>query len=222
MNHLKLLSFLFFSTSIFTIADTSTFVQPKFETLTSVEDPFLMSIEEANWEEGEGTIISGYIERGEIKVGEMVEIMGFGFTSLVIISSMKIDDIEVEMAEEDDDVILVVQGIDKKEIKEGMVLASPGSISLSKIFEAKIFMLPKDNGGRHEPFYDDYSPVFNIRTVDINGVVKLMNDIKEVNPGDQTEVKIELEVSMPVEIGLMFSIRENGKTIGAGSVTKIL
>jgi elongation factor Tu len=93
---------------------------------------------------------------------------------------------------------------------------------LSKLFEANIFMLPKDQGGRHEPIYDNYSPAFNLRATDINGVISLMQEIKFVNPGGQAEVKIELALSMPIEIGLMFSIREEGKTIGAGSVTKIL
>ena len=187
------------------------------------EKPFLMPIEDIFSITGRGTVVTGRIERGTIHVNDPVELVGFsdGPRSTVV------TDVEMfrkllDRGEAGDNVGLLLRGIDKKEVRRGEVVAKPGSITPHKHFKAQIYVLKKEEGGRHTPFHNKYRPQFFIRTLDVTGEITLPEGVEMVMPGDNVEIDVELITAVALNENLRFAIREGGRTVGAGQVTKIL
>jgi elongation factor Tu len=188
-----------------------------------VDKPFLMPVEDVFSITGRGTVGTGRIERGRIKVGEEVEVIGMGDE----IKKTTITGIEMfrkllDEGQAGDNVGLLVRGIEKEQLTRGQVLAKPGSIKPHKKFKAEIYVLKKEEGGRHTPFFKGYRPQFYIRTTDVTGAVLLPEGVEMVMPGDNISLEVELIVPVACEEGLRFAIREGGRTVGAGVVTKII
>jgi elongation factor Tu len=191
-----------------------------------VDKPFLMPVEDVFSITGRGTVATGRIERGVINSGEGVEIIGLRSKEEKALTST-VTGVEMfrkilERGEAGDNVGLLLRGIDKAEIKRGMVIAKPGSITPHTKFKAEVYVLSKDEGGRHTPFFTNYRPQFYFRTTDVTGVVNLPQGVDMVMPGDNVTVDVELIYPIAMEKGLRFAIREGGRTIGAGQVTEIV
>jgi len=187
-----------------------------------LDKPFLMPIEDVFTITGRGTVGTGRIERGRVKTGEEVEIVGLGSHKKAVVTGVEMFRKTLDEGLAGDNVGLLLRGVEKEELLRGMVLAKPGSIHPHKKFEAQVYVLTKEEGGRHTPFFTGYKPQFFIRTTDVTGEIKLPDKVEMVMPGDNITMTVELITDVAVEEGLRFAIREGGHTVGAGAVAKIL
>ena len=187
------------------------------------EKPFLMPIEDVFSITGRGTVVTGRIETGVIHVGDPVEIIGLAEKSMTsTCTGVEMFRKLLDQGEAGDNVGLLLRGIDKKDVKRGMVVAKPGSITPHTEFEAEVYILKKEEGGRHTPFHHKYRPQFYLRTMDITGEVELPEGVDMVMPGDNVTIKVTLIYPVALNVGLRFAIREGGRTVGAGQITKII
>jgi elongation factor Tu len=168
-----------------------------------------------------GTVVTGRVERGTAKVGEEVEIVGFGQVKKSVITGVEMFHKSLDYAEPGDAVGLLLRGLERDDVERGEVVAKPGSIKPHQKVEAQVYVLTKDEGGRHTPFFNGYKPQFFIRTSDITGEVQLPEGMEMVMPGDNTTMGINLIYPVAIEPGLRFAIREGGRTVGAGAITKV-
>ena len=187
-----------------------------------LDKPFLMPVEDVFTISGRGTVATGRIERGKIKVGEEVEIVGIRDTAKSTITGVEMFRKLLDEGQAGDNVGLLIRGVKREDIERGQVLCKPGSITPHKKFKAQVYILKKEEGGRHTPFFKGYRPQFYFRTTDVTGSVVLPEGVEMVMPGDNVEITVELHSTIACEDGLKFAIREGGKTVGAGVVTKIL
>jgi elongation factor Tu len=171
---------------------------------------------------GRGTVVTGRIERGRIRPGDEVEIVGFGPTRRTVVTSVEMFRKVLDEGIAGDNVGCLLRGIERDEVERGMVLAKPGSITPHTVFEAQVYVLTKEEGGRHTPFFTGYRPQFYFRTTDVTGEVVLPEGVEMVMPGDNVNLRVKLIAPVALEEGLRFAIREGGRTVGAGVVTKIL
>jgi len=192
------------------------------EPVRLMDQPFLMPLEDVFSISGRGTVVTGRVERGKVKVGEEIEIVGFGETRKRIVTGVEMFRKILDEGLAGDNVGVLLRGTDKEEVERGMVLAKPGSITPHHRFKAEIYALKKEEGGRHTPFFTGYRPQFYFRTTDVTGDVKLAQGVEMVMPGDNVNLEIELIMDVAMEKGLRFAIREGGRTVGAGSVTDVL
>jgi len=187
------------------------------------DKPFLMSIEDVFSIEGRGTVVTGRVERGTAKMGDPVEIIGLRKESLKsVITGIEMFNKTLEKAIAGDNVGVLLRGIEKKEVERGMVVAKPGSITPHTKFEANVYVLTKEEGGRHTPFFSNYKPQFYFRTTDVTGTITLPPGTEMCMPGDNVKLSVELITPIAMDEGLRFAIREGGRTVGSGVVTKIL
>ncbi|MDI9458742.1 MAG: elongation factor Tu [Limnochordia bacterium] len=188
-----------------------------------VDKPFLMPVEDVFTITGRGTVATGRVERGVIKVGDEVQIVGLSDeTRKTVATGVEMFRKLLDQAQAGDNVGILLRGVDRDSIERGQVLAKPGSITPHTKFEAEVYVLSKEEGGRHTPFFDGYRPQFYFRTTDVTGVIKLMEGTEMIMPGDNTRLNAELITPIAMEEGLRFAIREGGRTVGAGVVTKIV
>jgi elongation factor Tu len=187
-----------------------------------VDKPFLMPVEDVFTITGRGTVGTGRIERGKIKVGEEVEVLGLGSHKKAVVTGVEMFRKTLDEGIAGDNVGALLRGIEKEELTRGMVLAKPGSIKPHTKFEAQVYVLTKEEGGRHTPFFTGYKPQFFIRTTDVTGEIKLPDKVEMVMPGDNTVMTVSLITDVAIEEGVRFAIREGGHTVGAGAVSKIL
>ncbi|HWQ27206.1 MAG TPA: elongation factor Tu, partial [Chlorobaculum sp.] len=187
-----------------------------------VDKPFLMPVEDVFSISGRGTVGTGRIERGHIKVGEEVEIVGLKDTRKSVVTGIEMFNKLLDEGQAGDNAGLLLRGVDKTELDRGMVIAKPGSIKPHTKFKAEVYILKKEEGGRHTPFFNGYRPQFYFRTTDVTGSVTLPEGVEMVMPGDNLSVDVELIAPIAMEESLRFAIREGGRTVGAGSVTKIV
>jgi elongation factor Tu len=188
----------------------------------SVDRPFLMPIEDVFSIKGRGTVTTGRIERGQVKTGETVEIIGMGAeVRTTVVTGVEMFQKTLDAGLAGDNVGCLLRGIDREDIERGQVLAKPGSIKPHTKFAAEVYVLSKEEGGRHTPFFNGYRPQFYIRTTDVTGSIQLPEGVEMVMPGDNIQMQIELITPVAVEDGLRFAIREGGRTVGAGVVTSI-
>ena len=186
------------------------------------DKPFLMPIEDIFSISGRGTVVTGRVERGTVKVGEEMEIVGFGETQKRVITGVEMFKKLLDQGEAGDNVGLLVRGLEKDEVERGQVVAKPGSITPHTKFLGEVYVLKKDEGGRHTPFFSGYRPQFYLRTTDVTGVAALPEGTEMVMPGDNVTMTVELISPVAMEKGLRFAIREGSRTIGAGTVTEIV
>ena len=184
--------------------------------------PFLMSIEDVFTITGRGTVVTGRVERGQLKLNDEVEIVGLKDTKKTVVTGIEMFRKQLDYAEAGDNAGVLLRGIAREEVERGQVLAKPGSVTPHKNFKAEVYVLSKEEGGRHTPFFSNYRPQFYFRTTDVTGVVKLPEGVEMVMPGDNVSMEVELIAPIAVENGTEFSIREGGRTVGAGKVTEIL
>jgi len=187
-----------------------------------IDKPFLMPVEDVFSITGRGTVATGRVERGRIKLNEEVELIGLGQHKKTVVTGIEMFRKELDEAIAGDNAGLLLRGIGKDEVERGMVLAKPGSITPHKKFECEVYVLSKEEGGRHTPFFSGYRPQFYFRTTDVTGVVQLPEGVEMVMPGDNVRLTVDLISEIAMEEGLRFAIREGGRTVGAGVVTKIL
>ncbi len=186
------------------------------------DKPFLMPVEDVFSITGRGTVATGRVERGQVKIQEEVELIGLGLHKKTVVTGVEMFRKELDSAMAGDNAGILLRGIDKNEIQRGMVLAKTGSITPHTNFEGEVYVLSKDEGGRHTPFFNGYRPQFYFRTTDVTGVATLPEGTEMVMPGDNVKLVVELIGEIAMEDGLRFAIREGGRTVGAGVVTKIL
>ncbi|TMC49133.1 MAG: elongation factor Tu [Chloroflexi bacterium] len=186
-----------------------------------IDQPFMMPIEDVFSIEGRGTVVTGRIERGLIKVNEQVEIVGIKETTKTVVTGVEMFHKLLDAGEAGMNVGCLIRGVKRDEVERGQVLAKPGTITPHTNFKAQVYVLSKEEGGRHTPFFNGYRPQFYIRTTDVTGSIKLPDGTEMVMPGDNIEMEIELITPIAVENGMRFAIREGGRTVGAGSVTQI-
>jgi elongation factor Tu len=184
--------------------------------------PFLMPVEDVFSITGRGTVATGRVERGEVKLQEEVELIGLGMHKKTVVTGIEMFRKELDSAMAGDNAGILLRGIDKNEIERGMVIAKTGSITPHTVFEGSVYILSKNEGGRHTPFFNGYRPQFYFRTTDVTGVATLPEGTEMVMPGDNVNLKVELISEIAMEDGLRFAIREGGRTVGAGVVTKII
>jgi elongation factor Tu len=194
------------------------FPEPK----RDIEKPFLMPIESVFSISGRGTVATGKIEQGKIKIGEDVEVVGFGKRLKTVITGIEMFRKELAEGQAGDNAGLLLRGLKKEEIERGMVLAKPGSINPHDKFKCKVYILSKEEGGRHSPFFAGYRPQFYFRTTDVTGIVTLPEGREMVMPGDNVDLSVELISSIAMDKDLRFAIREGGRTVGSGVVTEII
>ncbi len=192
------------------------------EPVREMDKPFIMAIEDVFTISGRGTVVTGRVEKGKILPGDEVEIVGFGETKKTVATSLEMFRKILDDAIAGDNVGVLLRGTGKDEVERGQVLAAPGSITPHKKFDAEVYVLKKDEGGRHTPFFPGYRPQFYFRTTDVTGSIKLPDGVEMVMPGDNINVEVELITEVAMEEKLRFAIREGGRTVGAGVVTKIL
>ena len=186
------------------------------------DKPFLMPVEDVFSITGRGTVATGRVERGIVKTGEEVELVGFGASKKTVVTGVEMFRKVLDEGRAGDNVGLLLRGVDKDEIERGMVLAKPGSITPHTKFKAEVYVLTKEEGGRHTPFFQGYRPQFYFRTTDVTGSCELPEGVEMVMPGDNVQMEIELITPIAMEKELRFAIREGGRTVGAGVVTEIL
>jgi len=186
------------------------------------DQPFLMPIEDVFGIKGRGTVVTGRIERGVVKVGEEIEIVGIRDTRKTTVTGVEMFKKLLDQGEAGDNVGCLLRGIERDDVERGQVLAAPGSITPHRKFVGEVYILSKDEGGRHTPFFNGYRPQFYVRTTDVTGHVELPSGTEMVMPGDNVSLNIELITPIAVEEGLRFAIREGGRTVGAGVVTKVI
>ena len=186
------------------------------------DKPFLMSVEDVMTITGRGTVATGRVERGVVKMGEEVEIVGIHDTRKTVITGLEMFRKQLEYAESGDNIGALLRGINRDEIQRGQVLAKPGTVHPHTKFKAQVYVLSKDEGGRHTPFVSNYRPQFYFRTTDVTGVITLPEGTEMVMPGDNVEMNVELIAPIAIENNTKFSIREGGRTVGSGNVTEII
>ena len=187
-----------------------------------LDKPFLMPVEDVFSIKGRGTVATGKIDRGIAKVGEEMEVIGMGKDKKTVVTGVEMFRKQLDEGQAGDNVGLLLRGIEKDDIERGQVIAKPGSIKPHTDFEAEVYVLTKEEGGRHTPFFSGYKPQFYLRTTDVTGDIKLPEGVEMVMPGDNAKMTVSLIVPVAMEEGLNFAIREGGKTVGAGVITKIL
>ncbi len=187
-----------------------------------LDKPFLMPIEDVFSIKGRGTVVTGRVERGKIRVNEEVEIVGLRSTKKTVVTGVEMFRKTLEEGQAGDDIGVLLRGIEKSDVERGQVLAQPGTITPHKEFEAEVYILTKEEGGRHTPFFSGYRPQFYIRTTDVTGEVALPQGVEMVMPGDNARMTVKLIQPVAMEEGLRFAIREGGKTVGAGVISKII
>ena len=185
------------------------------------DKPFLMSIEDVFTISGRGTVVTGRVERGELKLNDEVEIVGLKPTQKTVVTGIEMFRKQLDFAEAGDNAGVLLRGISREDVERGQVLAKPGSVTPHHKFKASVYVLSKEEGGRHTPFFSNYRPQFYFRTTDVTGVVTLPEGTEMVMPGDNVNMSVELIAPIAIENGTKFSIREGGRTVGAGTVTKI-
>ena len=185
------------------------------------DKPFLMSIEDVFTITGRGTVVTGRVERGQLKLNDEVEIVGLHDTKKTVVTGIEMFRKQLDYAEAGDNAGVLLRGISREEVQRGQVLAKPGSVTPHTTFECEVYVLSKEEGGRHTPFFTNYRPQFYFRTTDVTGVVTLPEGTEMVMPGDNVKMHVELIAPIALEEGTKFSIREGGRTVGAGTVTKI-
>src|SRR5476649_842244 len=188
----------------------------------AIDKPFLMPIEDIFSISGRGTVVTGRIERGKVKVGEEVEIVGFRETRKTVVTGVEMFKKQLDEGMAGDNAGLLLRGIPKEDVERGMVLAKPGSITPHTVFKGEVYVLSKEEGGRHTPFFKGYRPQFYFRTTDVTGLAQLPEGVEMVMPGDNIQLTITLIAPIAMEEGLRFAIREGGRTVGAGVVAKVL
>ena len=188
----------------------------------AVDKPFLMPVEDVFSITGRGTVGTGRVERGKVKMGDKVEIVGMGLHKPTVVTGVEMFRKILDYAEAGDNVGLLLRGVEKEELERGMVISASGSVKPHTKFAGEIYVLKKDEGGRHTPFFNGYRPQFYFRTTDVTGNVKLPDGVEMVMPGDNITMEIELIMPIAMEEGLRFAIREGGRTVGAGVIGKIL
>jgi elongation factor Tu len=186
-----------------------------------LDKPFLMPVEDVFTITGRGTVATGRVEQGTIKVGDEVSLVGFGADKKTVVTGVEMFRKLLDEAQAGDNVGLLLRGVDKDEVQRGMVIAKPGSITPHTQFEGEVYVLTKEEGGRHTPFFPGYRPQFYFRTTDVTGSIELPAGVEMVMPGDNITLKGELITPVAMDDGLRFAIREGGRTVGAGVVTKI-
>jgi elongation factor Tu len=187
-----------------------------------IDQPFLLPIEDVFSISGRGTVVTGRIERGIVKVGEEVEIVGFKDTTKTVVTGVEMFRKMLDEGRAGDNVGVLLRGTKKEEVERGQVLAKPGSITPHKKFKAEVYVLSKEEGGRHTPFFNGYRPQFYVRTTDVTGTVKLPAGVEMVMPGDNVSIEVELITPVAMEKEMRFAIREGGRTVGAGVCTEII
>jgi elongation factor Tu len=192
------------------------------EPVRDIDKPFLMPVEDVFTISGRGTVVTGRVERGVVKVGEEIEIVGFKATQKTVATGVEMFRKLLDEGQAGDNIGVLLRGTKREEVERGQVLAKPGSITPHTKFNAEAYVLTKEEGGRHTPFFNGYRPQFYFRTTDVTGVVKLPEGTEMVMPGDNINVEIELITPVAMDEGLKFAIREGGRTVGAGLVTKII
>ena len=188
----------------------------------AMDKPFIMPIEDIFSIQGRGTVVTGRIERGIVKVGEEAEIVGFRATRKTVVTGVEMFKKLLDEGRAGDNVGLLLRGVEKDEVERGQVVAKPGSITPHKTFKGEVYVLSKEEGGRHTPFFNGYRPQFYFRTTDVTGVVKMPEGTEMVMPGDNVNLEVELITPVAMDLGLRFAIREGGRTVGAGTVTEII
>ena len=187
-----------------------------------VDQPFLMSIEDVFGIKGRGTVVTGRVDRGVVEVSDDVEIVGLGDTRETVVTGIEMFRKTLDEGIAGDNVGCLLRGIDREEVERGMVLADPGSITPHTKFRSEVYVLTKEEGGRHTPFFEGYRPQFFIRTMDVTGSISLDEGVEMVMPGDNANLTVELITPVALEIGSRFAIREGGRTVGAGVLTEVL
>lgn len=187
-----------------------------------IDKPFLMPVEDVFSIKGRGTVVTGRVERGQVKVGETVEIVGIKATKSTVVTGVEMFRKQLDEGQAGDNVGLLLRGVEKDDVERGQVVVKPGSITPHKEFEAEVYILTKEEGGRHTPFFTGYRPQFYIRTTDVTAEVALPKGVEMVMPGDSTKMTVKLIVPIALEEGVRFAVREGGKTVGAGVISKII
>ena len=186
------------------------------------EKPFLMSVEDVFTISGRGTVVTGRVERGQLKLNDEVEIVGLRDTQKTVVTGIEMFRKSLDYAEAGDNAGVLLRGISRDQVERGQVLCKPGSVTPQKKFKATVYVLSKEEGGRHTPFFSNYRPQFYFRTTDVTGVVELPAGVEMVMPGDNVDMTVELISTVALENGTQFSIREGGRTVGAGTVSEII
>src|SRR5438876_2823854 len=187
-----------------------------------VDKPFLMPIEDVFSISGRGTVVTGRVDRGKVKVGEEVEIVGFKPTEKKVVTGVEMFRKLLDEGTAGDNIGVLLRGVEKEDVERGQVLCKPGSIKPHTKFKGEVYILSKEEGGRHTPFFNGYRPQFYIRTTDVTGSLKLPEGVEMVMPGDNTSITAELHVPVALEKGARFAIREGGRTVGAGTISEII
>lgn len=187
-----------------------------------IDKPFLMPVEDVFTISGRGTVVTGRVERGQIKVNEEIEIVGLKDTQKAVATGLEMFRKTLDEAQAGDNVGVLLRGVEKDQVERGQVLAKPGSITPHTEFEAEVYILSKEEGGRHTPFFTGYKPQFYIKTADITGEATLPEGIEMVMPGDNAKMKVKLISPVALEDGVRFAVREGGHTVGAGVITKVI
>jgi elongation factor Tu len=192
------------------------------EPVRDLDKPFLMAIEDVFSISGRGTVVTGRIDSGKIKVGEEVEIVGLKETKKTTVTGVEMFRKQLDDGQAGDNVGILLRGVGKDDVERGQVLAKPGSVKAYSEFEAEVYILTKEEGGRHKPFANGYRPQFYIRTTDVTGEIKLAEGMEMIMPGDNAKISVKLIAPIAMNEGLRFAIREGGHTVGAGAITKII
>jgi elongation factor Tu len=187
----------------------------------AVDQPFLMPIEDVFGIKGRGTVVTGRVERGRVRTGDEIEIVGMGERRKVVVTGVEMFQKTLDEGEAGDNVGCLLRGVEREDVQRGQVLSKPGSVNPHTRFQAEVYVLSKDEGGRHTPFFPGYRPQFYIRTTDVTGSIQLPEGVEMVMPGDNVQMGVELHTPVAIEEGLRFAIREGGRTVGAGVVTAI-
>ncbi len=189
----------------------------------AIDKPFLMPVEDVFGIKGRGTVATGRVERGKVKVGESVEIVGFREqTRSVVVTGVEMFNKMLDEGLAGDNIGCLLRGVERADIERGQVLAKPNSIKAHQTFQAQVYVLSKEEGGRHTPFFNGYRPQFYVRTTDVTGAIKLPEGVEMVIPGDNIEMTVELIEPVAMEEGVRFAIREGGRTVGAGICVKVV
>jgi len=192
------------------------------EPVRAIDKPFLLAVEDVFSISGRGTVATGRIEQGEVKTGEEVAIIGLRPTQKTICTGVEMFRKTLNLGQAGDNVGLLLRGVDKESIMRGQVIAKPGSITPHTKFKGEVYILTKEEGGRHTPFFDGYRPQFYFRTTDVTGSIKMPEGTEMVMPGDHITIVVELITPIAMEQGLKFAIREGGRTVGSGQVTQVI
>ncbi|MCA9853552.1 MAG: elongation factor Tu, partial [Dehalococcoidia bacterium] len=187
-----------------------------------LDKPFLMPVEDVFGIKGRGTVVTGRVERGIVKTGEEIEIVGLKATVKTTVTGVEMFKKLLDEGQAGDNVGCLLRGVERDDVERGQVLAKPGSVTPHTKFMAQVYVLSKEEGGRHTPFFNNYRPQFYLRTTDVTGAIVLPDGMEMVMPGDNVEMTVELQKAVAIEDGLRFAIREGGRTVGAGVVTKIV